>query len=591
MPARVLVCCMVALAMGGAAWCAPGVGEVQGQAVSTEPEGSMGLLLHQKIDINLIDLDELREVIEGQQGPERLRLSLDECVRIAVASNPDIRVVSYEPLKSDADIYAAKGEFDPLLSAMTTYRESEQRATPEYRTFGGISSITEERRNSTFTLGGKLGWGTTYDATFTVNWEETTFNRFVRQWSGGLALTLTQPLLRGRGKAANLARIRIAKNSRVISDLQVELAVMNAIGETIKAYWDLVGAVENLTVMEQALANAERLLDISRKQLDIGTGAAIDVVQAKAGVATRQSELISARSSVADAEDMLKQLLDMRDNGVFSSRRIAPTDRPSVAEFSASLLQDSEAELAASIEASLANRPEIASDELTIENAKVERKRAANDMLPQLDVSGTVFQGGRDLVMDGVFDGVRDRSDNSYGVTVQGSIPLGNRAARGAHQSAEMTLRQAEQRLEKTKQEAMLRVRLAMRARHTSHILVESNRQARVLQETNVIAEEKRLRLGTSTSYRVLQIQEDLTRARTQEVQARVNYEKAMADLRLAEGTLLDNLDIEFAPPEREKPVEYLKSLVPPELVAIKEHLRAKRSKKEKAPPDGEEAP
>jgi len=47
------------------------------------------------------------------------------------------------------------------------------------------------------------------------------------------------------------------------------------------------------------------------------------------------------------------------------------------------------------------------------------------------------------------------------------------------------------------------------------------------------------------------------------EVQAQNAYEKALIELRLAEGTLLDSLDITFETPDREKPVNYLHTFVP----------------------------
>ena len=97
----------------------------------------------------------------------------------------------------------------------------------------------------------------------------------------------------------------------------------------------------------------------------------------------------------------------------------------------------------------------------------------------------------------------------------------------------------------------------------TNHILVESNRQARRLQEVNVVAEEKRLRLGVTTSWQVLQVQEDLTAAQTLEVQSQTAYEKALTDLLLAEGTLLENWNIAFEPPEEADAIGYFGSMMP----------------------------
>jgi outer membrane protein TolC len=520
-------------------------------------------MLQQRIDVGTIDINRLREIVAGISAGEPLRLSLEECIRITVEQNPDLQVVRLEELKSDADIFTAKGEFDPALISKELYLRATQETSPEYRSFGAMASVDVWRTTSSNGVQGKLRTGTLYSATLDLNKEETTFNDFIEEWSGGLTLTLSQPLLKGRGVSVNTTRINIAKNARQKSELQLRLSVMNTVAQVVKSYWDLVGTIENVSVREQALANAERLLDISQKRLNIGTAAAIEVLQAKAGVATRQSELIAARSQVSDAEDALKQVMNLREGDIFSARHIVPTDRPSAPQLDIEALKQIEATLENSINEALAARPEILTAQIDIKSAELERKRAANDMLPQVDVAGTLAQGARNHYMTGVFEGIRDRNDNSYTVGFNGSVPIGNRAARGAYQRASLTVRQAEQQLEKTKQQVMLSVRMALRAMETSQILIESNQQARKLQETNVAAEEKRLRLGVSTSYQVLQVQQDLSLAQTQEVQSQIGYQKAMVDLRLAEGDLLDALGVEFAPPEPEKPIGYFRSLYP----------------------------
>ncbi|MFP6596440.1 MAG: TolC family protein [Candidatus Hydrogenedentota bacterium] len=106
--------------------------------------------------------------------------------------------------------------------------------------------------------------------------------------------------------------------------------------------------------------------------------------------------------------------------------------------------------------------------------------------------------------------------------------------------------RQQELRLTKAQRDVMLDVRMGIRGVVTTEILVESDKQARILQEANVAAEEKRLNLGVTTSQDVLDRQEDLTLAQTQELQSVVNYEKALIQLQVAEGTLLKNIDINW---------------------------------------------
>jgi outer membrane protein TolC len=520
-------------------------------------------MLQQKIDVGTIDVERLRELVDGPAAAERLRMTLQECIELALLQNPDIQITQLERFKSDADLMTAKGEFDPLLTGQAQYLRATQQANAAYRLFGNLTTVEAYQTTSSVDVGGKLHTGTIYDVRVDLNKEETTYNNFISEWSGGLTVMLRQPLLRGSGFAYNRSRIVIARRLGEVNQYQLQLSVMNLVAQVVKSYWDLVGAIENVTVREQSLANAERLMDISQRQLDLGTAAAIEVLQAKAGVAGRQSDLIAARSTVADAEDLLKQLLNMRDGGYFSSKRIVPVNRPSLTEFNLEDVKNLEQEIEQSINVALETRPEMLSAALEIQNAKTDRQRAANELLPSLDVSGSVFQGARDHYMREVFTGIRTRSDNSYTVGVEGSIPLGNRVARGQFQRAGLTLKQSEQRLESVKQETMMRVRMAMRALQTSQILIESNRQTRKLQETNVAAEEKRLKLGVTTSYRVLQVQQDLTLAQTQEVQSRIAFEKALVDLRLAEGRLLEELGVELEAPEPPHPVNFIRSVIP----------------------------
>ena len=185
-------------------------------------------------------------------------------------------------------------------------------------------------------------------------------------------------------------------------------------------------------------------------------------------------------------------------------------------------------------------------------------------MQMKLDVSGSVFQGARGDSADVVFDGVTERNDNSYSFQVDGEIPITNRVARGQYDKALQTKRQAKDKLYKTKNEIAINVRNAIRQAATNRILVESSGQARSLQETNVAAEEKRLKLGITTSFEVLRTQEDLATAHAQEVQAKIDFEKALTDLKLAEGTILAALNVEYAAPDAEEPVGFVRSLVPP---------------------------
>jgi outer membrane protein len=502
-----------------------------------------------------IKLDKFYEAMNTVEPSDRIPMSLLECISIALQHNQDIEIAELDPLRADGTILSAQGEFDPILSSTWSYTEAEQSANAQTVVFGGISSIESYTTDFNLGLQGRLPWGTEYGVQFQLNDSEDTFNDFIEEWSGGVTYTLSQPLLRGRGKAVNLARIRQAQNSRIASEAAFHLAIMNTLAETVQSYWDLVGAEENIRVRYKSVDNAERLRDITERRLDIGTAAPLDVVQAKAGIATRQSDLISAISQFRDAGDRLKRVMNFQDNGRIAAAPIVPTDRPNPD------LRDVSVET--SIDTALTNRPELLQAEISIDNAEIAKQVARNDMLPQLDVSGSYFHGGRGRHESDVFDAIEDATDTSFNVSITGQLPLRNRAARGAYHSAQIDVQDAEVQQRRLIQDLVLNVRLAARNVETNRILVESTKQARIVQEANLSAEEQRLKLGLTTNFQVLQIEEDLTNAEVQEAQAQVNLEKALIELELAEGVLLDNLGIEFEPPEPVKPVSIIKSVLP----------------------------
>lgn len=507
----------------------------QTPSVSTEKE----LTVFDHIQVELLDLGELDANMNEHLVGTQYRLSLEECVMLSLLNNKDIEIVEFEGGLANADLLGAKGIFDPTVSGQLVHTDSTNPPSPS-QTATGISAPIIEVNLIDYQLqvGGLFDrWGMQYSLGYGVNREKGTFSPN-SQYGGEAVATITQPLLRGRGTELNRVYIRTAQNGQKIAASEIRRVAFSTLSATVQAYWDLVGAIQNLEVRQQSLDNALRLVRINEQRLEIGTAAAIEVLQAKAQAATRQSDFIVARMNILAAEDVLKSYIHPEDTDQFLKRSIIPTTRPGSAGY--------EWNLERSIATALQHRPELTAAGLYVENATLEVGRTENDLLPQLDANLIYAQSARTLEHGDIPEGIRDKGGRRWTLGVSGSIPIGNRSAKGAHIRAQQVQRQQQRRLAKSRQDIEIEVRQAIRGVVTSEILIESNRQARMLQEANVVAEEKRLTLGVTTSQDVLDRQEDLTAAQTQELQATVDYEKALVQLQLAEGTLLDQLNIEW---------------------------------------------
>lgn len=514
------------------------------------------------------------EETEAAEGPlEDVALSYLDCVGYALDANPDILVAEYGPLIEQTGLQGAWAVFEPRVdlraSWESTRTDTDSRRTDTDSTRADMDAHTAR---GDISLGGLLPWGMNYSlglnvgnddaATQThsagttlagggnsaVSYQANDIEDDGKDW--GATAGVSQPLLRGRGLRVNLAGVRMAKNGLAASKEEIRSRVMNQIASVINAYWVYVGAIADLKVQETALENAKRLLRDNQSRYRIGTIAYPEVQQSQAGVAFRESILVGTLSNVADAEDALKRMMGLRPDDAMAHKRIVPTDTPT--------LRDVPVDETASIARALENRPEIHIGRLLVDNSMLEKTQKANDLLPQLDLTASVESGGRNStsrtssVLDQGFQRSveRDKSDTvTYAVGIEGSIPIGNRAARSAYERTKLETKRAEQLEANTEQQIMWEVRRALRDVQTSRNLVQKSEESTAMARASLEAEGKRMSLGVSTSFQVLRMQEDLTRAELQEVQARIGFESSMVDLQLAEGILLETLGISISEP------------------------------------------
>ncbi len=87
-------------------------------------------------------------------------------------------------------------------------------------------------------------------------------------------------------------------------------------------------------------------------------------------------------------------------------------------------------------------------------------------------------------------------------------------------------------------------VRIAARAVETAVKAIDSANVSVRLAEKNLDAEHKRYDNGMSTSFQLLQIQEDLTSARSRQVFAVTAYRRALVEYYRATGRLLDETGV-----------------------------------------------
>jgi outer membrane protein TolC len=362
-----------------------------------------------------------------------------------------------------------------------------------------------------------------------------------------------QELLAGFGFGPNLRYLRIAQNNKKISDIAFKDQVIATVTQIENIYWDLVSAYEQTQVNEQSFAFAQQTLDNTKKQLQLESVPALDVMRAEAEVSRRDQDLTVARTSLQLQETLMKNAVTKSlDDPVLEAMRVIPTDRMQKIETQAS------APMADLISAALHSRPELAESDIDLVNRQISRRAARNALLPSLSLVG--FYGGAGLAgplnpayglgqnistvpvdFSGAVQNAFNNSSPDYYLGLNLNIPIRNRVAKADQYRSELEYRQSELRMEQLKKQVRIEVRNAQYALDQTGARVEAARKARDLAQRTFEITKKEQDLGSGSSYQTLSAQHDLALAELNLVSAQTTYEKAKVELDRTTGATLEH--------------------------------------------------
>ena len=376
-----------------------------------------------------------------------------------------------------------------------------------------------------------------------------TLSSYTPQVNSSFKAVVTQQLLQGAGIWVNKRFIYQALNDRRITDSSFRQQILYTVNQVETIYWGLVQAYQDVQAKQHALEQSNQLLSDNRKQLEVGSMAPLDVVNAESSVAAAQQSLISAQSALNYQQQVIKQAITRNLNdATLAAAPVIPTDRVSLEPIS-----EESQPVEALVQEAFQRRPELEQAVLTLRNDEITLKGARNALLPSLDVYG--FYGASIIggpvnkncnfagisctvtgnTAPGGYGGVLSDLVNSTapdkGVGFNLTIPIRNREAQSKQERSLMEYRQAELRLEQLYTQIRMQVANAMFALANDRAQVRSAQAANDYAQQSLDAEQKKLHLGASTTANVLQQQRNMAVAQDNLIAANAAYAKDRAGL------------------------------------------------------------
>ena len=479
-----------------------------------------------------------------------LPITLAETVKRVLENNISISVQSYDSRVREQFIFGKEADFDPTLDLNLGIRE-ETRQSPT------TSALSDpKRRNKRYdwdiSISQKFITGGEYELSMDNNKNETSssFASLNPLYSSELELTVTQPLLKDFGIDLNKREIYIAKNDQNISDHQLTKKIIDTLTEAENIYWDLVFSIEDLKVKETSLQRARNLAKQVKAQVDVGTMAELEILQAKSEVASRDEQLLNAQNLIEDNEDNLKNILNLSFDSEEGLKKVIPSDSPVFQPGSESSLENA-------LKTALIRRPDLLVKKKELESRNIEVSYNENQMLPTLDLVTSLgmngLSGDSKTKYNGYNEALSETFSSKFGLWGFGlnlKYPIGNRAAKSRLTAKRLEVAQLLLDIKDLERKIVVEVREAHRQIETDIKRVQASRIAQKFAKEKLSAEEKKFEVGLSTSFNVLEFQEDLAQEQSKAIKAVIDYNKSRNRLNQSIASTLDAHDIRLIPKE-----------------------------------------
>jgi outer membrane protein TolC len=478
-----------------------------------------------------------------QAGGTTLRISSDDAVKMALENNLGIRAEQLSPQIETYGVAQARAAFAPSLISQTSTRSST--SPPGNFLTGSGTTLTNDSLRTNAGVQQLVPWG---GGRYTLTWDASksttsdASSRYNPQLDSGLSGSYTQPLLRNFSIDSTRQNLLVSQKRQEIADVQLRQTLTQTTRVVRNAYFDLVNAIAGLDVAQQSLDLARTSLQNNQRRVEVGTMAPIDIVQAEAEVAANEESVIVAEGQIRTAEDRLRTLVMNPTQPDFWTTKLVPSDQPT--------LTPQPIDLDAAIANALENRTDIAQARKQLEQTDIGPRYARNQKLPGIDLTasydlvGTAgtqrefdFTTGVPTVLSetqrSFSEALRDVFGNQFktwALQVNVSYPIGGSVAEAAEAQGKLQRQQQVTAMQDLQTQVVASVREAGRQVSTSLKRVESTRKARELAEQSLQAEEKRLAVGLSDTFRLFQAQRDLARQKVSELNAIIAYNRSLVD-------------------------------------------------------------
>ncbi len=465
-------------------------------------------------------------------GKNIVNLSIDDAVRRALISSPEISIVSYNPSIAKEDVVKAAADFDPALFGKLNYEKQDDPTDSTLFGRQATSRVWETGIKQKGVTGAE--WSLAY--ALARDWDDLTTRTLSTRYEPIISFQIKQPLLRNAWQKLNLAGVNISKLNYTVALAAFRQKTEEVSAEVISLYWTLARVRRDREIQQWLLDKTRETLKKveDRKGIDATD---VQIKQAEAAVKSREAVLYQAQKRVMDVQDALVRLLSDSQINLLGDFEIIPI---TVLDTTETRFEQSEA-----LRIALSNNPEMQQARLTIEIAQINVDVAKTQKMPKLDLVASSRMSGLSRGYGSAHDELSNTDYVSYALGITFEVPLGgNRQREAEFRKRKLERSKATSILQNTSDQLALQVKERIRLAETSYDEIQVQKDAvdaakihlQAVEDTEVIRKE----LTPEFLLVKLQAQETLSNAERAKIKAISDYNISQVRLAQSMGTVLD---------------------------------------------------
>jgi outer membrane protein TolC len=516
-------------------------------APSQSPESYRGLLTARDRADKLPPPQHLADFIKDG----KLTLSLHDAILLTLENSSNIQLQETNVEYQKFNLLSQFQPFDPTIqSSLNINRYS----SPTYSQLQGVGLSASTALNS-LSQTGQISYSQTFTPGTNISASITSgkssandsYYYFNPYFTSTLNLSFTQPLLRGAGRFANTAQIKIARRSLEQSRSSFEAEVNDAILNVVSQYWNAVQARGALDVNQKSFKLAEASYDRDKRSLELGALPPLDIYRSQSEVAARKVGVIQAQYALTVAEESLRLTIGADRDPQAGALELNLTEKPQTD----AALENVDEQTA--LTQALSQRPELSAVQNALANDVTSIRLAHNQLEPNLQLQGFYQSSGLggnqynltsgQLIAPGGFGSSMSQLFGfgfpGYGGTLSLTLPVRNHAGQAALGSALVSrthdLTSSGQIREAITQE----VRNAVHQLEEARLALSAGQASFDLAQKTLASEQRKFELGAETNFFVLDAQTRVAQAELILLQTQINYRVALAAVGHSTGDLL----------------------------------------------------